>query len=202
MPIRWARQGDQPLESVDHDAKPVLISAGSLGPDRPRHDLIVSPQHRILVGDGTQLQDYFRTAAFAPAKSLTSLRGIRHMNGKRKITCHHFACDAHQVVDANGCKSESLLLGSTVIKGLTKAERMDLSKIFGPAPTPETPLNGPAARPCLKVGAVRRHLKKCLKAHSQRTADEIAKWDRDLTLDEGEDVGFAQKSRKSQIRNF
>ena len=48
--IRWVRSSDQPLEAAEKDAKPVLIAASALGGKLPAQDLIVSPQHRILVG--------------------------------------------------------------------------------------------------------------------------------------------------------
>ncbi len=153
---RWRRRRE--------DAKPVLIAAGALGGELPAQDLIVSPQHRILVGGHRQLQGRFETEAFAPAKSLTRLQGIRHMKGKTKITWIHFACDRHEVVTANGCLSESLLLGPMVVNGLTAPERQAVTDIFGPAPTPDAALNGPPARECLTVGAVRRQLAKSLRS--------------------------------------
>jgi hypothetical protein len=72
QPIRWVNKNDCPLDGAAQDAKPVLVRAGALGPNRPAQDLIVSPNHRILVGGGAQLQDRFATEALAPAKALTS----------------------------------------------------------------------------------------------------------------------------------
>ncbi len=159
QPIKWVRAGDQPLEHVDPDAKPVLIKAGALGRNLPAQDMIVSPQHRILVGGAGQLQTFFASEAFAPAKSLTSLPGIRHMMGRQKIVWHHFACDRHEIVVANGCLSESLLLGPMVMRDLSENQRDAVYEIFR-SDTQSAALNGPPARPCLKVGEVRRMLKK------------------------------------------
>ena len=158
--IRWIRSSDHPLEDAEVDAKPVLIKAGALGRNLPVLDLIVSPQHRILFGGAGQFDGMFATEAFAPAKALTSVPGIRHMKGKKDITWVHFACDRHEVVIANGCFSESLLLGPMVINGLPAVERRALTGIFGPAPSPDKALNGPPARDCLTVGAIRRQLAK------------------------------------------
>ena len=159
QPIKWVRAGDQPLEHVDPDAKPVLIKAGALGRNLPAQDMIVSPQHRILVGGAGQLQTFFASEAFAPAKSLTSLPGIRHMMGRKKIVWHHFACDRHEIVVANGCLSESLLLGPMVMRDLSENQRDAVYEIFR-SDNNSAALNGPPARPCLKVGEVRRMLKK------------------------------------------
>jgi hypothetical protein len=169
QPIQWLRHDLQPLQDVCEHERPVLIRTGALGPGIPSEDLIVSPNHRILVGGSRQLQDLFRTEAFAPAKSLTSLRGIRHMKGKRHITWVHFACDRHEVVTANGCLSESLLLGPMVQNGLTAMQRRALTEIFGEATSPDGSLNGPAARDCLRVGEVRRSLKENSQLSAQTT---------------------------------
>jgi hypothetical protein len=180
--IRWVHSGHQPLEAVDVDAKPVLIAAGALGHKLPGQDLIVSPQHRMLVGGHRQLQGQFKNEALVPAKSLTKLRGIRHMRGKPKITWIHFACDRHEIVFANGCLSESLLLGPMVVNGLTAAAQQEVNDIFGPAPTPGAALNGPPALECLKVGAAQWQLEKGFKLKRPQISKEIKKWDVDVEI--------------------
>lgn len=194
QPIRWTRSGDHPLEDAETDAKPVLIKAGALGRNVPAQDLIVSPQHRILVGGAGQLDGVFATEAFAPAKSLTAVPGIRHMKGKTQITWVHFACDRHEVVTANGCLSESLLLGPMVLNGLTAIERRALTDLFGPAATPDAALNGPPARECLKVGTGKRQLAKHLKENGRLVAKEIRKWDCDLAMEKYE----AERMREAE----
>ncbi|MEM9263778.1 MAG: Hint domain-containing protein [Pseudomonadota bacterium] len=154
--VRWTRSSEHPLEDVEEDAKPVRIKAGALGPGIPAQDLIISPQHRVLVGGAGQLDGLFISEAFAPAKSLTTLPGIRHLKGKKKITWIHFACDGHEVVIANGCYTESLLLGPMVWNGLNAAEKHKVAELFDGATVSDANLNGPPARECLKVGPVRR----------------------------------------------
>ncbi len=196
--IRWVRSGKAPLEAVETEAKPVLIAAGALGGKRPAEDLVVSPQHRILVGGHRQLQGWFESEAFAPAKSLTKLKGVRHMKGETRITWVHFACDRHEVVTANGCLSESLLLGPMVVKGLTAPERQAMTDIFGPGPTPDTALNGPPARICLGAGAVRRRLAKSLGEKGQRVAKEIKTWDVAAAMERYE----AERRREAKATNW
>lgn len=183
--IRWIHNGKYPLEDAKDDAKPVLIKAGALGQNLPVHDLIVSPQHRILVGGAGQLDGVFANEAFAPAKSLTAVPGIRHMKGKKTITWHHFACDHHEVIRANGCLSESLLLGPMVVKGLSAGDRRALFDHFGPTTTPDAALNGLPARDCLTVRVLKGQLGRHLKKRGQLATREIRKRDRDLTKEKG-----------------
>ncbi|MDQ2091208.1 Hint domain-containing protein [Marimonas arenosa] len=175
QPIRWIHSGMHLLDAEDTDAKPVLIGAGALGPGRPARDLIVSPQHRVLVGSNLQLQDFFGAEALAPAKFLTRLPGIRHMKSKRDITWVHFACDRHELVYANGCLSESLLLGPMVLNGMTHHDRRAAAEIFGQAPTPDAALNGPPARDFLRkreVQAMLRPRNRCRKV--TRPHDDVS----------------------------
>ena len=55
QPIKWVRDGTEPLNGAPDHSRPVLIQVAALGPGRPLRDLIVSPQHRILVGALGQL---------------------------------------------------------------------------------------------------------------------------------------------------
>lgn len=179
--IRWVRSVSYALHNVIADARPVLIKAGALGRNLPVQDLIVSPQHRILIGGFGQLQQVFPSQGFAPAKSLTVLPGIRHMNGKKEITWVHFACDRHEVVIANGCLSESLLLGPMVLDALDTDQRAILAALFGSPSANGTALNGPPARDCLTVGAVKSQIAKHEKEKKGLLAKDIQKWDEDLS---------------------
>lgn len=157
--ILWTRVNEQPLEGVELDAKPVLIKAGALGFRHPERDLIVSPQHRILVGGQGQIEGAFSQEVFVPAKALTDLPGIRFMAGKRAMRWVHFACARHEVVIANGCASESLLLGPIVMQGLSAQLRQQLAIIFGVNHSSSATLNGPPARPCLSFRVARDGLR-------------------------------------------
>lgn len=184
--LLWTRTDDQALQNAEAHSKPVLISAGALGPNRPTHDLIVSPQHRILVGGQGQIEEAFTDECFAPAKALTDLRGVRLMKGKRAITWVHFACARHEVVFANGCASESLLLGPMTLQTLNRAELVEVVGLFGARGPQAEALNGAPARSCLNDSLVRRKIAAHLERQKNRTAQDIRKWDDDLAQEKSE----------------
>lgn len=174
QPIRWLRKGAYPLEGAEEHDRPVLIAAGALGVGRPSRDLIVSPQHRVLVGARNQLERLSDGEAFVPAKSLTAMRGVRHMKGKRAIVWTHFACDRHEVVMANDRLSESLLLGRMAMNKLSKSERRGMVSAFGARSMAHATFNGPVARPCLTVRDVRQRLSTMKNVHQVvRTREQV-----------------------------
>lgn len=157
QPVRWVRSWTQPLAGEAPDARPVLVPAGALGQGLPVRDLIVSPQHRLLAGGAGQLTESFASEVLVPAKALAGRSGIRHMMGRQSVTWVHFVCDRHEVVRANGCWSESMLLGQEAQLTLTQADLWDLDAVLPPASDPAY-LNGAPARPCLPVAAARRQM--------------------------------------------
>jgi Ca2+-binding RTX toxin-like protein len=193
QPIRWIRSADHPLEKVEDDAKPVQIKAGALGDNLPKRDLTVSPQHRILVGGNGQLEHIFDSEVFVAAKSLTTLPGIHHLKHKAKITWIHFACDRHEIVTAQGCQSESLLLGPMAIKGLGTAELQALHSIFGSPGMPDAALNGPPARECLTVGSSRRLISKFLKEKGGSATRVVRKMNMQVAQDRHDCPEFPAK---------
>ncbi len=137
---------------------PVQIKAGALGRGRPRRDLIVSANHRILVGGHGQLDHLFPTEVFVPAKCLPQLPGIRTMRGKRNITWVHFVLRTHGVVSANGCSSESMLPGAVALSTLKPRDRVLVRSKSAVAAASIARPN--TARPALTVRDAERYLRR------------------------------------------
>ncbi|MEX0340421.1 MAG: Hint domain-containing protein [Arenibacterium sp.] len=130
QPVRWTWTGDEPLDDVEHHQKPVLIAKDAFSEGVPSHNLVVSGQHRIAVGVHGQLDHIFSKPSYVPAKALVGQPGIRHMAGKRNMRWHHFLCDDHCIVRANGIALETLLLGPQILHNLGIADRMFLSEMI------------------------------------------------------------------------
>lgn len=156
--ILWVWRDEQPLDQTEAEKRPVLIAKGTLGHNVPAADLVVSPQHRIAVGLPNQLSVLAPEPAFVPAKALTNLPGIRFMNGKRHIVWYHMVCADHQIIMANGTTSETMLIGTEVLKGLGQRDRASLESALGGVIT-QTP-----ALPCLRVKPIRKTVQRLKKA--------------------------------------
>ncbi len=108
------------------DFAPIVITAGTYGNSR---DLIVSPQHRILI-TGWQAQLHFGAEeVLVKAKDLVDGKTVYRRDGG-KVTYHHILCDAHQVVRANGAWAESFHLGPNSLPALDDGPRRELLKLF------------------------------------------------------------------------
>ncbi|WP_273690378.1 Hint domain-containing protein [Ketogulonicigenium vulgare] len=113
QPIKWA--GQSYLSATDLDQRPnmtpVRIAQGALGANLPMQDLIVSPQHRMLV-NGTAVHGVTgHDEAFVAAKHLVGLDGVVVAKDMTEVTYYHILLDAHAVIMSNGAPSESFYLG-------------------------------------------------------------------------------------------
>lgn len=129
--------------------RPILIKAGSLGNGLPERDMMVSPNHRMLVSnERTQL--YFEESeVLAAAKHLVGTPGIYEID-VMQTTYIHFMFDRHEVVLSNGAWTESFQPGDYSLKGIGNAQRNEILELF-PELATETGLEGyQAARKSLK----------------------------------------------------
>ena len=113
--IRWIGQRDlsgQELLQSPH-LKPVLIRAGSLGHGLPERDLLVSPQHRMLINSERASLYFEEREVLAAAKHLTGLTGVDVVETS-SISYLHFMFDQHEVVLSNGSWTESFQPGDQV----------------------------------------------------------------------------------------
>ncbi|WP_037317204.1 Hint domain-containing protein [Ruegeria halocynthiae] len=152
QPIRWIESSALPPERLrDNPAmRPVRIRAGSLGPDTPRRDLIVSQQHRILVR-GPKVELLFGISeVLIAAKHLCSWPGISIEPPDEPVEYFHILLDNHEILTAEGAPAESLYLGEESLHTLSSDALQELAAIFPDSPTPEGAGFGHAARLILR----------------------------------------------------
>jgi len=134
----------------DPGLKPITIRAGALGAGLPDRDMIVSPQHRMLVS-GWRVQTCFgEDEVLAPARGLLNDHSVLVDHRCTHVDYIHLGLDRHHVLRANGALTESLHAGGMEKSALDEAAREELFAIF-PQLRSAPSQWGRAARPILTV---------------------------------------------------
>lgn len=132
QPIRWIghRYLGQRELSVSTQMKPILIARGALGVERPAQDLLVSPQHRVLVRSSIAQRMFGADEVLVAAKQLTALPGIEVQEDCDGVEYFHLMFDQHQVIRANQAWSKSLYPGPEAQKSIGAAACEELFSLF------------------------------------------------------------------------
>lgn len=96
--------------------RPVRIARDSFGKGRPHRNLVVSPQHRILVRSSIAHRMFGHHEVLVPAKKLVGYPGIRRDETSASVEYIHLLLESHELLTANGLVSESLYWGEEVNK--------------------------------------------------------------------------------------
>ena len=149
--IRWVGRRD--LSWIDLAAaphlKPILIRQGSLGNGLPERDMMVSPNHRVLVANDRTALYFDEHEVLVAAKHLAGGKGV-HSVDAAGTSYIHFMCDRHEVVLSNGAWTESFQPGDLTLKGLGNAQRLEIFDLFPELKTDVGVENYSAARRTLK----------------------------------------------------
>ena len=98
--------------------RPIRIRSGALGGDRPTDDLIVSPDHQILI-EGQAAQDLFNEReVLVAARHLVNESSVTIETGRRHVTYIHLLMPRHEILTANGVPSESFHPGNADLDAL------------------------------------------------------------------------------------
>lgn len=121
--LDWSELGANP-----HLA-PILIEQGALGHGLPERDMLVSPQHRMLVANERTHLYFEEHEVLVAAKHLVDHRRIREVS-RPGVTYVHFMCARHEVVLANGAWTETFQPGDQSLGSLGNAQRLELFALF------------------------------------------------------------------------
>ncbi len=129
--IRWVGQKSMSGAEFERAAhlKPVLIQKGALGGGLPERDMMVSPNHRVLVANDKTALYFEEREVLVAAKHLTGLEGVDIVDVS-ETTYIHVMFDQHEVILSDGAWTESFQPGDMTLAGIGNAQRNELFELF------------------------------------------------------------------------
>ncbi len=129
--IRWAGQRliNTHQLAASPSLHPIRIKAGALGSGMPLRDVIVSPQHKMLLNDFKAELLFGESEVLVAALHLVDLPGVERIHVE-DVTYVHVMFDTHQIILAEGAWTESYQPGPHVVGQMESAQREELMLIF------------------------------------------------------------------------
>src|SRR6056297_260659 len=153
QPVRWI--GSRKLTGAELAAspklRPIRIRQGALGQNLPVRDLVVSPQHRVLVRSTVTRRMFQTDEVLVPAKALVALHGVEVDDAPDGVEYWHILFDRHQVIYSDGAPTESLFTGPEALKAVSPEAREEILTIFPELADPQTYAPPLPARPLIPV---------------------------------------------------
>ncbi len=109
---------------------PIRIAAGALGEGLPERDMLVSPQHRMLVTGPAAEMLFGEHEVLVAAKHLVGQPGITVDSGAEDVSYIHILFDQHEIVRADGAWSESFQPGDMTLAGMDEVQRAEVLALF------------------------------------------------------------------------
>ncbi|OIQ33515.1 MAG: hemolysin-type calcium-binding protein [Alphaproteobacteria bacterium MedPE-SWcel] len=106
--------------------RPVRIRAGALGIDRPEQELLVSPEHRMLLRGHAARALFNVPEVLVAARDLVNDGTIAVDRTVTEVTYVHLLLENHQVIWANGVETESFHPAHAALSALDGSDRKRL----------------------------------------------------------------------------
>lgn len=131
QPIRWVGRRDLTAEdlAVQPRFNPVRIAQGALGGNLPERDMLVSPQHRMLMTGARAELLFGEHEVLVAATHMVGMAGVDRVMPD-EVSYIHILFDRHEVVRADGAWSESFQPGVQTMNGLDAAQRAEILALF------------------------------------------------------------------------
>ncbi|MEM6409418.1 MAG: Hint domain-containing protein [Pseudomonadota bacterium] len=129
--IRWIGQNAVNLSMMQqmHQLRPVRVAAGALGNGLPERDMLLSPNHRVLLMDSDVRMLFDEPEVLSAVKHLVGRPGIETAS-PRDVTYWHMLFERHEVVLSDGAWSESFQPGDYALHGIGAAQRAEIFALF------------------------------------------------------------------------
>lgn len=140
QPLNWLgrrQMSGRALLQAPH-LRPVLIRKGAFGRGLPEHDMMVSPNQRMVVASDRSSLFFAGREALISAKHLINHRDIQQIDSTG-ISYFHMLFDRHEVVLVNGTWSESFHPGDYSLNGVGNAQRGEFFELFPEMKKPVIP---------------------------------------------------------------
>jgi hypothetical protein len=110
--------------------RPIRFASGALGFGRPDQELLVSPQHRMLIKGQAALALFNTPEVLVAAQDLVNDRTIMVERNLREVTYVHILLERHNIVWANGLETESFHPSNTALGTVADDQRAGLLDIL------------------------------------------------------------------------
>lgn len=151
--------------SIAPRLQPIRVRAGALGAGIPRCDLLVSPQHRILLSPAEARSLFGTDELLIAAKKLLGVEGVEIADDIEDVTYFHLMTDRHDIICSNGCETETLYLGSQALGILGEEALEEIRSLFpqifeaeDAPPMAREAMKGRMVRTLIAAGGMRRQL--------------------------------------------
>lgn len=128
QPIQWV--GNRRISGARlftmPQLRPIKLRSHILGQGEPDEDLLVSPDHRILVKGAAALDLFNTSEVLVTARDLVNGKSILVDHTVRSVTYVHLMMEQHQIVWANGVESESFHPAGSKVEKMDAVQRQRL----------------------------------------------------------------------------
>ena len=112
------------------DLRPVRIRDGALGTGQPNGDLIVSPDHRMLVTGAAAKALWGEKEVLVAARDLVDGHRIARDLAAKSVVYHHLMLEHHHVIVANGVETESFHPAAASLDAIEEGQRTRLFDVM------------------------------------------------------------------------
>lgn len=149
-PVTWIGRRVVSAEELARHPElcPIRLRPGALGPGIPKRDLVVSPQHKVLIRDARAEILFGSADVLVPAKALVDGVNVIRESPPDGVEYFHLMLQRHDLLLTEGAATESFYPGPYALRELGDDARADLAARFPGLFAGQS--YGPTARPCLK----------------------------------------------------
>lgn len=173
QPILWVgrRQITADQTAAAPWLRPIRIRAGALAPGCPARDLVVSPQHRLLLRSRILARVTGAAEVLTPACQLLGWPGVEALRARHGVTYLHLMCARHEVIRADGAWTETLYPGPELRRAQSPMAR-EIALLFPALMAPGAPVPEPA-RPLLRGRPLREVRRRAAKNRRSLVEDRL-----------------------------